>query len=316
MRKLVLLAALIPLASTQAQPVPSRFGYQGRLVDRSGAPLDGVHQVKFTIYKEAQEGTPLWDETQKLALTNGFYSTFLGAVKPLPVGYDSTVFNGSDLYLGIAVDGTEELTPRQQIGAVVYALRTAWAARATEADHAVQADRAATATNVGGGGDVTAKTIRNSAGSLSADEGGNLRATSARIDGNLTATSATINENLTAKTVRNSNETFVADEKGALKAGNATVNGYLHVTGNTQIDGILPGRVLGGGHAGCSSAGNVTLVEGWGLTCSSSSRCTGTGINSYTLPGSYTCQCSDSKAAPHRIGTGIFLCVERRDLPF
>jgi hypothetical protein len=147
MRKLVLLAALIPLASTQAQPVPSRFGYQGRLVDRSGAPLDGVHQVKFTIYKEPKEGTPLWDETQKLALTNGFYSTFLGAVKPLPVGYDSNVFDGADLYLGIAVDGTEELTPRQQIGAVVYALRTAWAARATQADHAKEADHAASATN-------------------------------------------------------------------------------------------------------------------------------------------------------------------------
>ena len=114
MRKLVLLAALMPaLASAQAQPVPSRFGYQGRLVDKSGAPLNGTHQVKFTVYKEAKEGTPLWDETQKLALTNGFYSTFLGAEKPLPVGYGSTVFDGSDLYLGIAVDGTETTSPRR-----------------------------------------------------------------------------------------------------------------------------------------------------------------------------------------------------------
>jgi hypothetical protein len=166
MRKLVLLAVLMPaLASAQAQPVPSRFGYQGRLVDKSGAPLNGTHQVRFTIYKEAKEGTPLWDETQKLALTNGFYSTFLGAGKALPVGYGSTVFDGSDLYLGVAVDGTEELTSRQQIGAVVYALRTAWAVRAKDADHADEATHAATATNATNASNATNAGYATTAGS-------------------------------------------------------------------------------------------------------------------------------------------------------
>jgi hypothetical protein len=244
MKKLVLLAALMPaLASAQAQPVPSRFGYQGRLVDGGGAPLNGVHQVKFTIYKAAKGGTPLWDETQKLALTNGFYSTFLGAVKPLPVNYDSSLFDGSDLYLGVMVDGTDELAPRQQIGAVVYALRTAWAARATEADHAKESDHAAAATN--------ATNAVNATNATNA-----IRAT--------TAGSAD-----SAAYATNAGHADSADSAAGVTGGSVTASSVatktLTVTGAAAVKGLVTGG------ARVSGNGIISTCSPWGAgTCSGS----------------------------------------------
>jgi hypothetical protein len=236
MRRFVLVMTLIPaLASAEAnQKVPARFGYQGRLLDRSGAALHGMHQVTFRLYRQPTGGVPIWSETQRLALTNGFYATFLGAVEPMPVDFDSPTFplaavlDGSDLYLGIAVDGTEELAPRQQIGAVVYALRTAWAVRAKDSDHADEAAHAASASNVDGGGVVS-------------------------------ASSAAIAGTLTAGTIQNSSGSLRADAQGNLTAASATI-------------GSLPGRVLGGGGGfACSFAGFTW--SGWGATCNAECSC-------------------------------------------
>jgi hypothetical protein len=140
MRKLALLWMMVPaLASAQAQDVPLKLGFQGRLVASDGTALGGVKNVTFSIYKGPTDSAALWTETQKLALTNGFYSTFLGMAGQLSA---SSLATGSDLFVGITVDGTE-LAPRQQIGSVVYAFR---ASHAVNADHATSADQATNAT--------------------------------------------------------------------------------------------------------------------------------------------------------------------------
>ena len=278
MRQAVMVALLIPvLASAQApQKVPARFGYQGRLLDQSGAALNGTHQVTFSIYKQPTGGTVLWSETQKLALASGFYATFLGAVTPLPVDFDSAVFpagtkvfDGSDLYLGVAVDGTDELTPRQQIGAVVYALRTAWAVRAKDADHADEATHAANSTSAG------YATTAGSAGS----------ATTA---GSATSASyATTAANVSGGSV---NATGVTT--GTLSATSASI-------------GSLPGRVSGGGGGfACSFSGFAW--SGWGATCTAPCTCGGLACTM----GQVNCQCSDSRARVRWLGYPYFLCVE------
>jgi len=260
MRQAVLLAIAIPaLALAQGlQKVPARFGYQGRLLDQSGAALNGTHQVTFSIYKQPTGGGALWSETQKLALTSGFYATFLGAVTPLPVDFDSAVFpagtkvfDGSDLYLGVAVDGTEELTPRQQIGAVVYALRTAWAVRAKDADHADEATHAASATSALSATDSTKAVYATNAGH--ADTAG--RADSGYADSAGTAT-------------------YVS--------GQGTVNTSAVTTGSLTVIGAasVTGLVLGGGTASRSTLSTSWSCAQWGTgSCSSSSGpgCSGGG---------------------------------------
>ena len=287
MRKLVLLSVLIPgLASAQAlQKVPARFGYQGRLLDQSGAALNGTHQVAFSIYKQPTGGSALWSETQKLALTSGFYATFLGAVTPLPVDFDSTVFpagtkvfDGSDLYLGVSVDGTEELTPRQQIGAVVYALRTAWAVRAKDADHADEATHAASATSAGSATNATNAGYATNAG---------------RADGAVRADSA-----------------GYADSAGTATyvSGQGTVNTSAVTTGSLTVIGAasVTGLVLGGGTASKSTLSTSWSCAQWGTgSCSSSSGPGCSGGGSMHTTGSLTSSSSIGSTT-----TSYWICVQ------
>lgn len=115
MRSVVLCALLAP-ALVFAQ-VPAKLGYQGLLLKADGQPEVGVVAVTFSVYSAATGGTPLWSEPQQIALTNGFYATFLGDVTPIP----SSAFSGPERFLELSIGGSA-LTPRQRVGSVAYAL--------------------------------------------------------------------------------------------------------------------------------------------------------------------------------------------------
>ena len=119
MRRSVLLPLLALLSSTaSAVAVPSLLTQQGRLSDATGAPISGAKTFTFAIYSSASGGTPLWSEQQSLTLDEGFFSARLGEVTPLPTG----TFDGTVRYLGVAVDADPEMTPRQSLVSVPYAL--------------------------------------------------------------------------------------------------------------------------------------------------------------------------------------------------
>lgn len=99
--------------------VPTELGYQGRLLKSDGTPETGVVTLVFTLYDASAMGNVLWTESQQLALSDGYYATFLGRVTPIP----GTVFDGSTRYLQLAV-GAEVLSPRQRVASVPYALRS------------------------------------------------------------------------------------------------------------------------------------------------------------------------------------------------
>ena len=53
--------------------------FNGTLRDQTGQPLAGVVGVTFAIYKDAEGGAPLWQETQNVQSdSQGNYSTLLG----------------------------------------------------------------------------------------------------------------------------------------------------------------------------------------------------------------------------------------------
>jgi hypothetical protein len=244
MRKLALLWLMVPaLALAQAQDVPLKLGFQGRLVASDGTALGGVKNVTFSIYTGPTDSTPIWTETQKLALTNGFYTTFLGVTTPLSA---SSLATGSDLFVGVTVDGTE-LTPRQQIGSVVYAFR---AAHAVEADHAARASNADQATNA-----TSAVSAQNATNANHADQATN----AANANNAGYAGSAGTATNVSGGTVQASN----------LTATNAIISNLN-----------APGLVIGSatmfndewGSCQCDVWGEARCDCNWGVSCNAGRR--------------------------------------------
>jgi hypothetical protein len=120
---IVLLSAACSLAAlaftdTASADVPSVLTQQGRLLDQNGNPVAGATQFVMTIYDVSNGGSPLWTETQTVTLDDGYFSIKLGETTPFGTG----LFTGKTLYLGVKVGADAEMTPRQQIASVPYAL--------------------------------------------------------------------------------------------------------------------------------------------------------------------------------------------------
>jgi hypothetical protein len=105
----------------EIQVTPYRqMSYQGKL-EIDGSPCTGSKNITFRLYTEASGpiGDAMWTETQAVSCDNGLFSVMLGAVTPLPyaVNYQS------QLWLGVQPAGSaSELTPRQMLGTVGYAM--------------------------------------------------------------------------------------------------------------------------------------------------------------------------------------------------
>lgn len=111
-------AASFSFSAPASAAVPSVLTQQGRLLDNQGNPVTGSQQFVFTIYDVATGGTPIWTETQTVTLDSGYFSVRLGENTPIPL----TVFPGATRYLGVSVGGDPEMTPRQALVSVPYAL--------------------------------------------------------------------------------------------------------------------------------------------------------------------------------------------------
>ncbi len=111
-------AASLAPAAASAQGVPQTLMHQGRLFDTAGAPLAGRQTITYRIYDAATGGMLLWSEANSVTLDEGFFSVQLGASTPFP----STVFNGSPRFLAVAVGSDPEMTPREVVASVPYAL--------------------------------------------------------------------------------------------------------------------------------------------------------------------------------------------------
>lgn len=94
--------------------------FQGQLLNpTTGQPVaDGSYNMTFNLYNVAGGGAPLWSETKQVGASTGLFATMLGSAAPL----NPDIFNGQPLYLGIAVAGDPEATPRQPLGYSAYAV--------------------------------------------------------------------------------------------------------------------------------------------------------------------------------------------------
>jgi hypothetical protein len=129
----ILLLAIVLLflksyyVKAQQNPVIS---FQGVLTDASGKPVNGIFNFTFKIYNDSTEATPLWIEHHSLSVQNGLYNVLLGNKTSLT---DALTFD-TDYWLGIEINATGEMTPRQRIAYSPYAIRAMKADSARNAD--------------------------------------------------------------------------------------------------------------------------------------------------------------------------------------
>ncbi len=98
--------------------VSPQFNYQGRLL-QNGSPFDGSIQITFTLYFSETDPTYLWQEVQMVTVTDGLFNVMLGSVEPMDGLNPWTLYQ---LWLGVWPEGVGELTPRQRLAAVPYAM--------------------------------------------------------------------------------------------------------------------------------------------------------------------------------------------------
>lgn len=120
MNRFTTLIVLLSLAGAQPAiaQIPQTVSYQGVLTDGAGNVVaDGSYNLTFQIFNVATGGTPLWTEVQPaVPVSRGGFSVLLGSVTPF-----NLPFNGQ-YWLGIAVNGGGELTPRVQLASSPYSL--------------------------------------------------------------------------------------------------------------------------------------------------------------------------------------------------
>ena len=102
-----------------SRAVPNLIDYQGKITDDNGNPIASSVSITFTIYDDATGGSNLWDETHaSVTPADGLVHVQLGS----QFSFGSSLFNGSDLWLGINVNSDGEMTPRLRIVSVPYAI--------------------------------------------------------------------------------------------------------------------------------------------------------------------------------------------------
>ncbi len=121
-RIVVVVTGWVLLGGAARADVPALLNFTGSLATEAG-PYEGPANVTLAFYPDPEEPTPVWSDTQEVYVQAGRFYVLLGAdpMNPLPSG----LFDGQDLFLGVAVDDNPEMTPRLRVTSVPFALRAA-----------------------------------------------------------------------------------------------------------------------------------------------------------------------------------------------
>jgi hypothetical protein len=111
--------------SLAAADAPAAINFQGKLADSAGNPLTApAAAMIFRIYDVPSAGAPLFTETRVVPVDNGVFNVHIGSATP--GGIPRGVFQGgTERYLGITVGADAEMTPRERLLSVPYALAVA-----------------------------------------------------------------------------------------------------------------------------------------------------------------------------------------------
>jgi hypothetical protein len=97
-----------------AAVAPGAIPIQGRLTNASGSPLSGTYSIMFRLYETDLGGTAVCTDTRSVSVVSGLFSDYMDGC------YND--ITGQKLWLGVKVESDAEMTPRQVIYPVPYAL--------------------------------------------------------------------------------------------------------------------------------------------------------------------------------------------------
>jgi hypothetical protein len=134
---MIVLFLAIMTSAAFAAGVPNLMTYQGKLTGTDGLPVvDGTYSLTLNIYSDSTGGVALWTETNSVNTEKGIFSTSLGSTTPL----SPYLFSGSNLFLGISINGGDEMPARQRLTSVAYSFQAASADTAQYAREAPVVD--------------------------------------------------------------------------------------------------------------------------------------------------------------------------------
>ncbi|MGA7820631.1 MAG: hypothetical protein WCA50_13445 [Candidatus Sulfotelmatobacter sp.] len=113
-----------PASSALTATVPRLIRIQGTVQDESGRLVTGNTEVTFSLYKNENDPSAIWQESQNVSLdATGHYSVLLGATSE--AGLPLEIFSqGEGRWLGVRPEGQAE-QPRILLLSVPYALKAA-----------------------------------------------------------------------------------------------------------------------------------------------------------------------------------------------
>lgn len=116
---LVLSAMFAPLAAEAA--APTVVPITGFLTDDTGAPVDGPVDMRVRLYTTSTGGTATFDEDLiDVPVTNGQFTVYINSAEQ-STSFLSLFDTNSQLYVGLAINGVTEMTPRIAVGSAPYA---------------------------------------------------------------------------------------------------------------------------------------------------------------------------------------------------
>ena len=115
----ITIVLLSSMEKVQAQ-IPRSISFQGVLADAQGNLVpDGNHQLQIVLWDQATFGNQVFIENQTVPVVKGIFNFIIGSVNIIP----TTLTFDRAYFLGVSVDGGQELTPRTALTSVPYALR-------------------------------------------------------------------------------------------------------------------------------------------------------------------------------------------------
>lgn len=122
-----LICITIGSAAFVSSSVPGIIFYQGRITD-TGGPLDTTVDITFKLYDILTGGTPIWSETHSsVQVTDGLFTVLLGSVDMSGNHLPDSEFINANLYLGIQIGTSSEISPRTTMASAPYAIHAATA---------------------------------------------------------------------------------------------------------------------------------------------------------------------------------------------
>jgi hypothetical protein len=115
----LIFSILIIAFTISAYAVPMNISYQGFLLDNNGSPINGDVTITFNLYATDIDNQSLWSEIHSdVKVTDGIFNVILGTER----SFNNDLFD-SDLYLGISINGSTEMSPRRQLTSTAFSMR-------------------------------------------------------------------------------------------------------------------------------------------------------------------------------------------------